>query len=40
MKVLKGMKIGIPKEYEADGVSEDIIEYLEKGKEWLTESWS
>ena len=35
---VKGMKIGIPKEYEADGISEDITEYLEKGKEWLTES--
>ena len=35
---IKGMKIGIPKEYEADGISEDITEYLEKGKEWLTES--
>ena len=35
---IKGMKIGIPKEYETDGISEDIAEYLEKGKEWLTES--
>ena len=35
---IKGMKIGIPKEYETDGISEDITEYLEKGKEWLTES--
>ena len=35
---IKGMKIGIPKEYEADGISEDITEYLEKGKEWLKES--
>ena len=32
------MKIGIPKEYETDGISEDIAEYLEKGKEWLKES--
>ena len=32
------MKIGIPKEYEADGISKDITEYIEKGKEWLTES--
>ena len=35
---IKGMKIGIPKEYETDGISEDIAEYLEKGKEWLKES--
>ena len=35
---IKGMKIGIPKEYETDKISEDIAEYLEKGKEWLKES--
>ena len=35
---IKGMKIGIPKEYETDGVSEDIIKYLEKGKAWLIDS--
>ena len=35
---IKGMKIGIPKEYETDGVSEDIIKYLEKGKDWLIDS--
>ena len=26
-KSIKGMKIGIPKEYEADGISEDISEF-------------
>ena len=35
---IKGMKIGIPKEYEADGISEDISSFIEKGKEWLIES--
>ena len=35
---IKGMKIGIPKEYEADGISEDISYFIEKGKEWLIES--
>ena len=37
-KSIKGMKIGIPKEYEADGISEDISSFIEKGKEWLIES--
>ena len=37
-KSIRGMKIGIPKEYETDGISKDITEYIEKGKEWLTES--
>ena len=37
-KSIKGMKIGIPKEYEADGISEDISYFIEKGKEWLIES--
>ena len=35
---IKGMKIGIPKEYEADGISEDISSFIEKGKEWLIDS--
>ena len=37
-KSIKGMKIGIPKEYEADGISEDISSFIEKGKEWLIDS--
>ena len=37
-KSIKGKKVGIPKEYNMDGVSEEIISYWEKGKEWLVES--
>lgn len=34
-KGVKGMKIGIPKEYNVSGISEDIIKSWEQGKEWL-----
>tara|TARA_B100000029_G_scaffold370146_1_gene363981 strand:- start:629 stop:2107 length:1479 start_codon:yes stop_codon:yes gene_type:complete len=37
-KSIKGKKVGIPKEYEIDGISNEIIEYWEKGKEWLSEA--
>lgn len=34
-KGVKGMRIGIPKEYNIDGISEDILKSWEQGKEWL-----
>ncbi|MFL5004962.1 MAG: amidase, partial [Microvirga sp.] len=35
---IKGMKIGIPKEYRVDGMSEEIEKIWEQGKEWLTKA--
>ncbi|UXM96131.1 Asp-tRNA(Asn)/Glu-tRNA(Gln) amidotransferase subunit GatA [Bartonella sp. HY329] len=32
---VKGMRIGIPKEYYVDGMSPEIVELWNKGKEWL-----
>lgn len=32
---IKGMKIGIPKEYHADGMSKEIEAIWEQGKDWL-----
>lgn len=34
---VKGLKIGIPKEYHADGMSKEIEAVWEKGKNWLKE---
>ncbi|MBA5724354.1 Asp-tRNA(Asn)/Glu-tRNA(Gln) amidotransferase subunit GatA [Candidatus Liberibacter sp.] len=34
-KSIKGMKVGIPKEYYIDGLSPDIADSWEKGIEWL-----
>lgn len=34
---IKGMKIGIPKEYHADGMSKEIEAIWEQGKTWLKE---
>ncbi len=34
-KSIKGMKIGIPKEYRVDGMPAEIDEPWEKGREWL-----
>ncbi len=34
-KSVKGMKIGIPKEYRIDGMPKEIDEPWEKGREWL-----
>ncbi|WP_375636083.1 Asp-tRNA(Asn)/Glu-tRNA(Gln) amidotransferase subunit GatA [Bartonella sp. MR90HLJMH] len=35
---IKGMKIGIPKEYHMDGMSPEIIELWKKGISWLKEA--
>ncbi|PIT70483.1 Asp-tRNA(Asn)/Glu-tRNA(Gln) amidotransferase subunit GatA [Bartonella tribocorum] len=35
---IKGMKIGIPKEYHLDGMSSEIIELWQKGINWLKEA--
>jgi aspartyl-tRNA(Asn)/glutamyl-tRNA(Gln) amidotransferase subunit A len=35
-KSVKGMKIGIPKEYRMDGISDEIEALWQKGKDWLT----
>ncbi|WP_375677212.1 MULTISPECIES: Asp-tRNA(Asn)/Glu-tRNA(Gln) amidotransferase subunit GatA [unclassified Bartonella] len=35
---IKGMKIGIPKEYHVDGMSSEIIELWQKGINWLKEA--
>jgi aspartyl-tRNA(Asn)/glutamyl-tRNA(Gln) amidotransferase subunit A len=35
---IKGLKIGVPKEYYADGMSEEIVAVWEKGKAWLKEA--
>jgi len=32
---VKGMKIGIPKEYQIDGMSDEIGQLWDKGREWL-----
>lgn len=32
---VKGMRVGIPKEYEVNGMSADIIQSWQNGKEWL-----
>ncbi|WPX96665.1 Asp-tRNA(Asn)/Glu-tRNA(Gln) amidotransferase subunit GatA [Candidatus Bandiella euplotis] len=37
-KDVKGMKIGIPKEYEKDGINPCITKYWEKAKEWFLEA--
>ena len=37
-KSIKGMKVGIPKEYQKDNINSEIKNYLEKAKEWLLES--
>ncbi|WP_142416782.1 Asp-tRNA(Asn)/Glu-tRNA(Gln) amidotransferase subunit GatA [Bartonella massiliensis] len=35
---IKGMKIGIPKEYHMDGLSSEIVELWQKGINWLKEA--
>lgn len=35
---IKGMKIGIPKEYHLDGMSQEIIDLWQKGINWLKEA--
>ncbi|WP_375703400.1 Asp-tRNA(Asn)/Glu-tRNA(Gln) amidotransferase subunit GatA [Bartonella sp. AD13SXNS] len=35
---IKGMKIGIPKEYHLDGMSQEIIELWQRGINWLKEA--
>ena len=35
---IKGMKIGIPKEYNIDGISDEILLSWEQGKKWLQEN--
>ncbi len=37
-KGIKGMKIGIPKEYIVDGISNDIMASWEQGKQWLRDN--
>ena len=37
-KGVKGKKIGIPKEYTQDGISEDIVKFYQKSIDWLKES--
>ncbi|WP_246787091.1 amidase family protein, partial [Bartonella bovis] len=35
---IKGMKIGIPKEYHMEGMSSEIVELWQKGINWLKEA--
>jgi aspartyl-tRNA(Asn)/glutamyl-tRNA(Gln) amidotransferase subunit A len=35
---VKGMKVGIPREYAADGISNDVIKTWEDGKNWLKDA--
>ena len=37
-KGIRGKKIGIPKEYTQDGISDDIVTFYEKSINWLKES--
>ena len=37
-KSIKGLKVGIPREFIQDGMSEEIIKMWENGKEWLKSS--
>ncbi|QNT78606.1 Asp-tRNA(Asn)/Glu-tRNA(Gln) amidotransferase subunit GatA [Entomobacter blattae] len=37
-KSLKGLKVGIPAEYQIAGMSEEILGIWQKGKEWLKEA--
>ena len=39
-KSVKGMKIGIPKEYRVDGMSEEILNLWQKGIDWLKDAGS
>lgn len=32
---IKGLKVGIPKEYELNGIHEDVMKSWQEGKEWL-----
>lgn len=35
---VKGLRVGIPKEYRLDGMAEDIVTLWEKGAQWLKEA--
>ena len=35
---LKGVKVGIPKEYRVDGMPEEIVKIWEQGMEWIKDS--
>ncbi|MGB1547035.1 MAG: Asp-tRNA(Asn)/Glu-tRNA(Gln) amidotransferase subunit GatA [Alphaproteobacteria bacterium] len=35
---IRGLKVGIPKEYQADGMSAEIVSLWEQGKAWLKEA--
>ena len=35
---LKGVKVGIPKEYRVDGMPEEIVKIWERGMEWIKDS--
>ena len=35
---VKGLRIGIPKEYRLDGMDEDIVKLWERGEKWLKEA--
>ena len=37
-KSIKGMKVGIPKEYQKDNVNQAIVDYLEKAKQWFIDA--
>jgi aspartyl-tRNA(Asn)/glutamyl-tRNA(Gln) amidotransferase subunit A len=37
---IKGKKIGIPKEYTQDGISDDIVKFYQKSIDWLKEAGS
>lgn len=34
-KPLKGLRVGIPREYQVDGLGSDIVDLWEKGRQWL-----
>ena len=37
---IKGKKIGVPKEYTQDGISDDIVKFYQKSIDWLKEAGS
>ena len=37
-KSIKGMKVGVPKEYQKENLNQTIVDYLEKAKQWFIDA--
>lgn len=37
-KSIKGMKVGVPKEYKKENLNQTIVDYLEKAKQWFVDA--